>query len=389
MKDSMKRMPSKKSGAMKKEYETTLVEIKKQIEQSQVEAISSVNSALNMRNWMIGKIIVNKQKQHVGDSNFLDELVHDLQNMYPGNKGFSEANVYRMRAFYEAYEPYDNFRAAARKLETLPIFSIPWFHNVVLLQQVKNNDERLWYAQKSIENGWSRSMLETWIKSKLYKREGKAISNFSKTLPMPHSDMAQQSFKDPYVFDFLTLQEEHKEYDLEQGLIANVQKLLMEMGKGFALIGRQYHLMVDDEDYYIDLLFYHVKLKCYIVVELKAREFDPRDVGQLNFYLSAIDDLVCDKEDKPTIGLILCKTKKNFTAEYALRGVNKPIGVAAYEIEIMKKLPKNLKSSLPTIEEIEAEFEKQNNLAAEKKPIIGKTKTMTTKKASKKGVSKC
>lgn len=377
------------SSTTKKEYTATLTEIKKQIEQSQVEAISSVNVALNTRNWMIGKIIVDKQKESHAGANFLDELTADLQNMYPGNKGFSAANVYRMKAFYEAYVEYGNFRAAARKLETLPIFSIPWFHNVVLLQQVKNNDERLWYAQKSIEYGWSRSMLETWIKSKLYKREGKAITNFSKTPPTPYSDMAQQSFKDPYVFDFLTLQEEHREYDLEQGLIANVQKLLMEMGKGFALIGRQYHLMVDDEDYYIDLLFYHVKLKCYIVVELKAREFDPRDIGQLNFYLSAIDDLICDKEDKPTIGLILCKTKKNFTAEYALRGINKPIGVAAYETEIMKKLPKNLKSNLPSIEEIEAEFEKRNMATVDgKKPMVKKAKATSAKKVPMKSFKK-
>ncbi len=378
----IKKLPVKKTASLKKEYTATLIDIKKQIEQLEVAAITSLNVALNRRNWAIGKIIAVKQKEYAWGSNFLDELAHDLQNMYPGNKGFSSTNVYRMKAFYEAYEAYDNSRAAARELENLSIFNIPWFHNVILLQQAKNNEERFWYAQKSIEHGWSRSMLEMWIKSKLYKREGKAITNFTKTLPSPHSDMAQQSFKDPYIFDFLTLHEEHKEYDLEQGLIANVQKLLMKMGKGFALIGRQYHLTVDEKDYYIDLLFYHVKLKCYIVVELKAREFDPRDVGQLNFYLSAIDDLVCDKEDKPTIGLILCQTKKNFTAEYALRGITKPIGVAAYEIEIIKKLPKNLKSSLPTIEEIEAEFEKQTNFAnAEKKRVIKKTKTVQKKRS--------
>src|SRR5581483_2970133 len=196
---------------------------------------------------------------------------------------------------------------------------------------------------------------------------GKAITNFKKTLPSPHSDMAQQSFKDPYIFDFLVLQEGHVEHDLERGLIENVQKLLLEMGKGFALIGRQYHLVVDDEDYYIDLLFYHVKLKCYVVVELKARAFDPRDVGQINFYLSAVDDLVKDKTDQPTIGLLLCQTKKNFTAEYALRGMTSPIGVAEYATKIMKKLPKALKSSLPTIEEIEMEFQKQSKIMMQSK----------------------
>jgi predicted nuclease of restriction endonuclease-like (RecB) superfamily len=358
-----------------KEYAQVLMEIKKQIEQSKVEGITAINLALNRRNWLLGQIIVEKQNEHKWGSNFLDNLAKDLQHIYPDSAGFSAANVYRMKAFYEAYR---EIRAAARELETLPIFAIPWFHNVILLQKLKDLPERLWYAQKSIEHGWSRSMLETWIKSDLYHREGKAVTNFKRTLPAPLSDMAQQSFKDPYVFDFLTLQEEHLEYDLEKGLIENVQKLLLEMGKGFALIARQYHLMVDDEDYYIDLLFYHVKLKCYVVVELKARAFDPRDVGQLNFYLSAVDDLVRDPEDKPTIGLLLCKTKKNFTAEYALRGVIKPIGVAEYETEIMKKLPKSLKSSLPTIEEIEAEFDKQKILA-KKKPIKTATKDTTKK----------
>jgi predicted nuclease of restriction endonuclease-like (RecB) superfamily len=260
-----------------------------------------------------------------------------------------------MRAFYLAYEKVSQ---AVTHIEKLPIMQIPWGHNVVLLLTLKDTKERIWYAQKSIEYGWSRSMLETWIKSHLFRREGKAITNFVKTLPSPQSDIAQQSFKDPYIFDFLTLHKNHLEHDLEQGLIDHVQSLLLEMGKGFALVGRQYHLKVDDNDYYIDLLFYHVILKCYVVVELKARAFDPRDVGQLNFYLSAVDDLISKPDDKPTIGLILCKTKKNFTAEYALRSINKPIGIAEYEIEIMKKLSKELKSNLPTIEEIETELEK-------------------------------
>jgi predicted nuclease of restriction endonuclease-like (RecB) superfamily len=210
-------------------------------------------------------------------------------------------------------------------------------------------------------------MLEHWIKSDLFKREGKAITNFKSTLPLPHSDIAQQSLKDPYIFDFLTLDEKHLESDLEKGLMDNVEKLLLELGKGFALIGRQYHLELKKYDYYIDLLFYHVKLKCYVVVELKAREFSPHDVGQLNFYLSAVDDLLREADDKPTIGLLLCKTKENFMAEYALRGLNRPIGVAEYETEIMKKLPKELKRTLPTIEEIEAELEKSELLSQQER----------------------
>ena len=294
-----------------------------------------------------------------------------LQNEFPGLSGFSRTNVFNMRAFYLAYA---KVQQAAGQLDEVPFFSIPWWHNVILITKLKDNEQRLWYAQKAVEHGWSRTMLEHWIKSDLYKREGKVITNFKHTLPMPHSDMAQQSFKDPYGFDFLTLKEKHLEQDLEQGLIDNVQKLLLEMGKGFALIGRQYHLEVEGDDYYIDLLFFHVKLKCYVVVELKARAFDPRDVGQLNFYLSAVDDLVREPDHNPTIGLLLCKTKKNFTAEYALRGINRPIGVAEYETEIMKKLPKDLKSKLPTIEEIEAEFEKNEILAEKPEKVVIKRK---------------
>lgn len=260
-----------------------------------------------------------------------------------------------MQAFYLAYH---ESATAVAQLEDLPIFNIPWGHNAVLLEKIKDIKQRLWYTQQSIENGWSRSMLELWIENDLYNRQGKAITNFSKALAVPHSDMAQQSLKDPYLFDFLTLDDKHREHDLEQGLIDNVQKLLLELGKGFAFIGRQVHLVVGNKDYYIDLLFYHTTLYCYVVVELKAREFDPRDAGQINFYLSAADDLLRTERDNPTIGILLCKTKNNITAEYALRDLNKPIGVAEYETSLVDKLPKDLKSSLPTIEEIEAELEK-------------------------------
>jgi len=223
---------------------------------------------------------------------------------------------------------------------------------------------------------WLEPICEDQIKSNLYKREGAAISNFKKVLPAPDSAMVQQSFKDPYPFDFISLHKEHLEHDLEQGLIENVQKLLLEMGKGFALVGRQYHIEVGPKDYYIDLLFYHIKLKRYVAVELKAREFDPRDAGQINFYLWAIDDKLCDKNDQPTIGLILCKTKDNFTADYALRNITSPIGVAVYETKIINKLPKDLKSSLPTIQELEEELEKTDLLqkvTATKKKIIKKS----------------
>ncbi len=342
-----------------KEYAQTLKDIKSRIKKAQAKSILSVNKELLKLYWYIGETITEKQKISNWGDKVIEKLAQDLQNSFPGMKGFSKINVFRMRAFYLAYEIVSQ---AATQFADLPIFNIPWFHNVIIIHKIKSTEERLWYAQKSIENGWSRSMLETWIKSDLYNRQGKAISNFPSTLPSPESDMAQQAFKDPYIFDFLTLQEEHLEQDLEKGLIDHVQKLLLEMGKGFALVGRQYHLEIDEDDYYIDLLFYHTKLKCYVVVELKARKFDPRDVGQLNFYLSACDDLLRDETDKPTIGLLLCKSKKNFTAEYALRDIRKPIGIAEYETEIIKNLPKELKSSLPTIEEIEAELEKTEKI---------------------------
>ncbi|MEX0940721.1 MAG: PDDEXK nuclease domain-containing protein [Candidatus Babeliales bacterium] len=342
-----------------KKYVKTLSRIKEQIKEAQIKSVLAANKELIKLYWSIGKIIIEKQDEYGWGSSFVEKLALDIKNAFPGISGFSRRNIFRMKAFYLAYQIVPQLVA---QFFDLPVFNVPWGHNAILLEKLKDNEGRLWYAQKAIDNGWSRSMLTIWIESDLYHREGKAVTNFKKTLPVPHSDMAQQSLKDPYIFDFLTLHNEHVEQDIEQGLINNVQKLLLELGKGFALVGRQYHLEIEGDNYYIDLLFYHTKLKCYVVIELKARAFDPRDIGQLNFYLSAIDDLVRDQEDKPTIGLLLCKTKKNFTAEYALRNINSPIGIAEYKTEIMKKLPKELKSSLPTIAELEAELEKHEIL---------------------------
>ena len=342
-----------------REYTQTLKVIRQQVQETQIKATLSANKELISLYWSIGKIIAEKQKVHGWGTNAIEQLATDLQNEFPGVSGFSRANVFRMKAFFSSYEIVAQ---AVRQFESLPIVMLPWGHNVLLIQKLKNNDERFWYAKKAIECGWSRSTLETWIKSDLYNREGKAITNFQQTLPAANSDMAQQSLKDPYIFDFLTLHQKHLERDIEQGLIDHIQKFLLELGEGFAFVGRQYHLNVGDKDYYIDLLFYHLKLRCFVVIELKAREFEPKDAGQINFYLSAIDDLVRSPGDNPTIGLILCKTKNNFTAEYALRDINKPIGVAGYETMLVASLPKNFKGSLPTVEEIEAELEKQSIL---------------------------
>ena len=339
------------------EYAQTLLDLKKQISEAQIKATLAANKELIKLYWHIGKTIVEKQKTYAWGSQVIERLAHDLQNLFPGIQGFSRANVFRMQAFYTTYE---KVAQAVRQIDELPFFNIPWGHNVVIMQRLKNDQERFWYAQQTIENGWSRSMLETWIKSKLHQRQGKAISNFSRTLPSPDSDIAHQTLKDPYIFDFLTLQEQHFEQDVEQGLIDHIQKFLLELGQGFAFVGRQYHLEVGESDFYMDLLFYHLKLRCYFVIELKNTDFKPEYTGQLNFYLSAVDDLLRVPDDKPTIGLLLCKTKNNIIAEYALRDINKPMGIAEYETRLVESLPKNLKSSLPSIEEIEAELEKHS-----------------------------
>jgi predicted nuclease of restriction endonuclease-like (RecB) superfamily len=355
-----------------REYAETLTMLKKRIQEAQVKAALTVNKELIKLYWAMGKTIIEKQETAGWGAGIIEQLAQDLQNAFPGVAGFSRLNIFRIQAFYRAYEKVSQ---AVTQLENLPIFSIPWGHNIVLIHKIKNQDDRLWYAQKAVENGWSRSMLETWIKSKLHRRQGKAITNFSRTLPAPQSDMAQQSLKDPYIFDFLTLQEEHLERDIEQALINHVQKFLLELGKDFAFVGRQYHIEVDEEDYYLDLLFYHLKLRCYAVIELKNTAFKPEYAGKLNFYLSAVDDLLRHKDDNPTIGLLLCKTKKNFTVEYALRDVNKPIGVAEYETKLVASLPKNLKSSLPTIQEIEAELWKPEVVTKIKaKKVIKRTR---------------
>ena len=265
-----------------------------------------------------------------------------------------------MKAFFLAYE---KVAQAARQFDSLPILCIPWGHNILLLQKIKNDNERLWYASKAIEHGWSRSMLEIWIKSDLYNREGKAITNFQKTLPASQSDLAQQVLKDPYNFDFLTLQEDHLEKDLEDGLVGHIQKFLLELGQGFAFLGRQFPITVDGDTSYIDLLFYHTKLRAYIVVELKARAFKPEDTGQLNYYLSAVDDMLKHPTDTPTIGILLCKTRSKVKAEYAFRHIGRPIGIAEYETMLTKALPKDMKSNLPTIQEIEQELEKGQDMA--------------------------
>lgn len=342
-----------------KEYADTLAGLKKQIQESQLRAITSVNKELVRLYWTIGKTIVERQKNSGWGSNFIEKLAKDLQNSFPGVEGFSRRNVFRMRAFYLEYQLVPPAVAQIDELGNLGVLAqIPWSHNVILMEKLDSVEERIWYAQKTLEHGWSRTMLETWIKSDLYHREGKAITNFQKTLPAPQSDIAQQVLKDPYNFDFLTLQDDHLEKDLEDGLVGHIQKFLLELGQGFAFLGRQYPIVVDGDTSYIDLLFFHTKLRAYIIVELKARAFKPEDTGQLNYYLSAVDDLLKHPTDNPTIGILLCKTRSKVKAEYAFRHIGRPIGIAEYETMLTESLPKDMKSSLPTVKEIEEELEK-------------------------------
>jgi predicted nuclease of restriction endonuclease-like (RecB) superfamily len=339
------------------EYGQALSDVKQAIQKAQIKALLSVNGELTKLYWHIGQILVSKQNTEGWGAGLIEKLVEDIQREFPGIAGFSRRNIFRMQAFYLAYE---KSATAVAQLESMPICSLPWGHNAVLLEKLKETHVRLWYAQQALENGWSRSILEMQIESNLHKRHGKAISNFSATLPAPHSDLAQQSFKDPYIFDFLTLHTEANERDVEQGLIDHIQKFLLELGQGFAFVSRQYHLEVSSRDYYIDLLFYHFKLRCFIVVELKNVEFKPEFAGKLNFYLKAVDNMVKSPDDKPTIGLLLCKSKDALTVEYALSDINKPIGVASYEAKLVESLPNDLRGSLPSIEEIEAELAKKD-----------------------------
>lgn len=341
-------------------YSEFLKVLKSRIETAQLRAAASVNIELTTLYWDIGQRLSKKTNQQGWGTKVVERLAADLADAFPGVAGFSKRNLELMRQFAESY-PDGIYEAA--------VSQIPWGHNIVLMQRLERLEERLWYAQQTIQNGWSRNVLVMWIESQLHKRKGKAVNNFGMTMPKSQSDLAIESLKDPYCLDFLTLSDEAKEKEIEQGLIDHLQKFLLELGQGFAFVARQYHLEVGDEDSYIDLLFYHFKLKCFVVIELKAGPFKATDVGQVSFYLTAIDRLLKQPEDNPTIGIILCKEKNKITAEYAVSNFKSPIGVSSYKVNFIEKLPKELKGKLPTIEEIEAELsgEKDSKKPREKK----------------------
>lgn len=339
---------SKNKPVNSKSYLQVFELLKSDIRQSQLKAALSVTKELTLLYWRTGKMLAGKVNKEGWGAKTLERLARDIKEEFPDLSGFSLRNLKYMRQFAECF-PDDNWAAAAAQ--------IPWGHNLVILDKIEKQEQRLWYIQQTIENGWSRSMLEMWIESDLYKRQGRAITNFKKALPAPQSDLAEQVLKDPYNLSFFALDKKYRESELEHALMDHLQKFLLELGQGFAFVGRQYPIKAGKKDMSIDLLFYHLKLRCYVVVELKAREFDSRDAGQMSAYLSAVDDLLRYEDDKPSIGLILCKTKDNVFVEYVLRNFNRPIGVAEFEVKLVEKLPKELKSSLPTVEELEAELE--------------------------------
>ena len=333
-------------------YDEFLRGLKERIRTAQVRAALAVNRELVLLYWRIGQDILERQRQSGWGSKVIDRLAADLRSAFPEMSGFSPRNLKYMRAFAEAWPDEDFVQQVAAQL--------PWFHNCTILDKLKNLAERIWYAQQTIENGWSRNILIHQIESNLFHRKGKAITNFDRTLPAPQSELAQQIIKDPYNFDFLSLGSEAKERDLERGLIAQLQKFLLELGVGFAFVGSQYPLEVDGEDFFIDLLFYHLKLRCFVVIDLKMDQFRPEYAGKMNFYLSAVDDLLKHSSDQPSLGIILCKTKKKMVVEYALRDTSKPLGVAEYRITAA--LPERLKGNLPSIEDLEAELSETDNL---------------------------
>jgi len=326
-----------------KGYAQLLNDLKERIRTAQLRAVISVNRELVLLYWQIGREILKRQEEEGWGTKVIDRLAKDLRKEFPTMKGFSPRNLKYMRAFAEAWPEEQIVQQAAAQ--------IPWFHNCVILDKLADTAERLWYIQGTIQNGWSRNVLVHQIESDLYRRKGRAVTNFEQTLPSPQSDLAQQSFKDPYIMDFLPISEELHERDLERLLIDHIREFLLELGIGFSFVGNQFHLEVGGQDYFLDLLFYHLKLRCFVVIDLKTGQFKPEYAGKMNFYLAAVDDLLTHKDDRPSIGIILCKSKNQIIVEYALRDTRKPIGVAEYRIT--RRIPKNFKGSLPETKDLE------------------------------------
>ena len=329
-------------------YPELLDSVSHRITVGRLRATVAVNNQLIVTYWAIGRDILDRQAQEGYGTKVIDRLSADLRERFPNAKGYSPRNLKYMRAFAEAWPDPEVVQG--------PLAQLPWWSQIALLEKLKTADQRLWYAAEAITNGWSRDILALQIDRRLHERAGKAITNFALTMPPEDSDLAQQAFKDPYVFDFLDLTERSRERDLESGLIDHVREFLLELGQGFAFVGRQVRLEVGRDEFYCDLLFYHLKLRRYIVIELKAVRFEPGFLGQLGMYMAAVDDLLAHPDDEPTIGLLLCQGKNNVVAEWAVRGYKTPIGIADWTTALTTALPEELSSSLPSIEELEAEL---------------------------------
>ncbi|MBU1657816.1 DUF1016 family protein [bacterium] len=353
------------------EYKEWINEIKQKFQRSQIKASIQVNSTLLEFYWNLGNEIVEKQKNSTWGSGFLQQLSNDLSAEFSDVKGFSYTNIKNIRQWFLFWQQLVGELKTQKSQQLVgessientkqvvsQILQIPWGHNIAIIQKCKSVDEALYYVQNTIKNGISRNVLIHQIETNLYARDGKAITNFEVTLPPIQSDLAKEITKDPYNFDFLSLTKGYLEKELENALTDNITKFLLELGSGFAFVGRQYKLLVGGDEFRIDLLFYHIKLKCYVVVELKVEEFKPEFAGKLSFYTSAVDGELKDKNDNPTIGILICKSKNDIVVEYALKDINKPLGISEYELTEI--LPKEYKSSLPSIEQIEAQLEDEN-----------------------------
>jgi predicted nuclease of restriction endonuclease-like (RecB) superfamily len=332
------------------DYQAWLGDLKAQIQAAQQRAALAVNQELLKLYWQIGTNILQRQQQQGWGSKIIAQLAEDLRKAFPELKGFSRSNLLYMRAFSENWPDFDH-----NPIVQQAVGQIPWGHNLVLLSKVKTKQQRLDYAGLVQQHGWSRNVLVHQIESRWLERQGNAATNFTQTLPAPQSELAQQTLKDPYIFDFLSLGLEAHERDIENALTQHISQFLLELGAGFAFVGKQVPLEIGGQDFYLDLLFYHLKLRCYLVIELKAGDFKPEHVGQLSFYLSAVDAHFKTEQDQPTIGLLLCKSRNKVVAEYTLRDNSKPIGVAEYQLA--QSLPPNLEDNLPSIERIEQELQ--------------------------------
>ncbi|MBI5330795.1 MAG: DUF1016 domain-containing protein [Betaproteobacteria bacterium] len=327
-------------------YADWLAGIKTRVNAARQRAVLAANAELVALYWQIGQDILQRQKAQGWGAKVIERLASDLREAFPEMKGFSARNLKYMRYFAE--------HCPQQRFGQQPAAQLPWFHIVTLLTQLDDEPDRAWYAEQAVKQGWSRTTLTLSIKHQDWQRQGRAVTNFEARLPAPHSELAHETLKDPYLFDFLGLGKDAHEREIENALVRHITRFLLELGTGFAFVGRQHRLEVAGDEFFIDLLFYHTRLKCYVVVELKATAFKPEHAGQLNFYLSAVDAQIKAPDDKPTIGLLLCKSQNWLVAEYALSGIEKPIGVAEYEL--VRALPEPLTTSLPTVEQLESEL---------------------------------